>query len=169
MKLVHGETDSERFFALITREIARTASVGDGIVAAASWVAEHLEVFALNLVLITPSELYALRYPDVHELHVLERAAGGTSGARHMDQASARGSVRVRSGELGSRRSVVVATEKMDEGQGWHELGSGQLLHVDADLNVRVKTVIDRPPARPLKLADLDPRAAASQAPEAHA
>jgi predicted glutamine amidotransferase len=169
MQLVQGETDSERFFALITREIERAHSVSDGIAAAAGWVAEHLPVFALNLVLIEPDELWALRYPDVHELHVLERQAGGSSGSRHLEHASARGSVRVRSGDMATRPAVIVATEQMDEGPGWQELGSGQLLHVDGDLNISLTTVLEQPPARPLTLHDLDARAAASQAPEAGA
>ncbi|MBV9310911.1 MAG: class II glutamine amidotransferase [Solirubrobacterales bacterium] len=163
LELVHGETDSERFFALITREIERHHDVSRAIGTAAAWVAEHLPVFALNLVLITSEELWALRYPDVHELYVLEREAGGSSGTRHLEHASARGSVRVRSGELATRPAVVLASERMDEGPDWHELGSGQLLHVDSDLNVEITTVIDHPPARPLTLQDLDPRAAASQ------
>src|SRR5579863_9260444 len=107
MGMVGGETDSERYFALITREIARTNDIGEGIVTATRWIAEHLPVFALNCVLITDSELWALRYPDVHELHVLERPAGGRSGGRYLDHASARGSMRVRSGELSGRPAVI--------------------------------------------------------------
>ena len=91
-------------------------------------------MFALNIVLITAGELWALRYPDVHELHVLERAAGGPTGTRHLDHASARGSVRVRSGDLATRPAVVVASEPMDEDPGWRALQSGELLHVDPDL-----------------------------------
>ena len=41
MSLVSGDTDSERFFALITRETRRTGDVGEGITAAARWVAEQ--------------------------------------------------------------------------------------------------------------------------------
>src|SRR5947209_10979809 len=126
--LVAGETDSERFFALITREIDRDGDVGAAIARAAGWIAENLPVFALNLVLISATELWALRYPDVHELLVLERASGGPTGARHLDHASARGSVRVRSGDLSTRPAVVVATEPMDEDPGWHALRSGELL-----------------------------------------
>ncbi|HEY8763647.1 MAG TPA: class II glutamine amidotransferase [Solirubrobacteraceae bacterium] len=165
-KLVHGETDSERFFALITREIERAGNVGEGITAAARWISEQLPVFALNCVLITASELWALRYPDTHELHVLQRAAGGPSGSRHLDHASARGSVRVRSGDLATAPAVVVATEPMDEDPGWQALGPGQLLHVDENLNVDLRTVLEQPPAHPLTLQDLDPRAAASQSAE---
>jgi glutamine amidotransferase len=162
--LVHGETDSERFFALITREASRHGDVGAGIVSAARWIAEQLPVFALNCVLITESDLWALRYPDVHELHVLKRGHGGTSGKRHLEHSSARGSVRVRSAELAHRPAVIVATERMDEHPGWRELQPGQLLHVDGELRTTISTVLDRPPARQLTLADLDARAAQSQA-----
>lgn len=164
--LVHGDTDSERFFALITREIERTGDVGSGITAAAKWVSEQLPVFALNCVLITASELWALRYPGTHELHVLERAAGGPGGSRHLDHASAHGSVRVRSGDLASAPAVIVATEPMDEDPGWRALEPGQLLHVGRDLNLNVRTALSNPPAHALTLQDLDPRAAASQTAE---
>jgi hypothetical protein len=36
-------------------------------------------------------------------------------------------------------------------------------MHVDADLTVGSRVVLDRPPAHQLRLEDLDPRAAASQ------
>jgi glutamine amidotransferase len=161
---VHGETDSERYFALITREIERTGDVREGIAGAARWIATHLPVFALNCVLITESDLWALRYPDVHELHVLERAAGGPRGGRHLEHASARGSIRVRSGDLARLPAVVVASEPMDEDAGWRALRSGELLHVDQDLEATVERVIERPPVHQLTLADLDQKAAASQA-----
>ncbi len=164
-RLVQGETDSERYFALITREIERGADVGAAIARAAGWIAEHLPVFALNLVLISAEELWALRYPDVHELFVLERAAGGPTGGRHLDHASARGSVRVRSGDLAQKPAVIVASERMDEDPGWRELQSGELLHVGADLRVTITRALDRPPAHQLTLADLGGKAAASQAP----
>ncbi|HET7296772.1 MAG TPA: class II glutamine amidotransferase [Gemmatimonadales bacterium] len=162
--LVHGETDSERYFALITREIERDGDVSGAIARAAGWIAENLPVFALNLVLITTTDLWAFRYPDVHELYVLERAAGGPTGARHLDHASARGSVRVRSGDLATRPAVVVASEPMDEDPGWHALRSGELLHVGADLRVTITRALAGPPAHQLTLDDLTGKAASSQA-----
>jgi predicted glutamine amidotransferase len=61
---VGGDTDSEPFFALITREIAeRDGDVGAGITAAARWIAAELPIYSLNCVLATPTELWALRYP----------------------------------------------------------------------------------------------------------
>ncbi len=163
--LVQGDTDSERFFALITREIERDGDIGAAIARAAVWAAEHLPVYALNLVLITATELWALRYPDTHDLFVLERRAGGPAGGRHLEHASARGSIRVRSGELANVPAVVVASERMDEDPGWRALGSGELLHVGPELEVRISSVLMAAPAHPITLAELDPKAAASQAP----
>jgi predicted glutamine amidotransferase len=160
--LVKGETDSERFFALITEEIARDSDrsddgdIGAAITRAARWVAANLPVFALNLILTTPSDLWALRYPDTHELHVLERAAG--SGGSHLRSSMSRV-------QAPDERVVVVASERMDDDPGWRALNSGELLHVDPDLGVTVTRVLDQPPAHPLTLTDLDPRAAASQHP----
>jgi hypothetical protein len=71
----------------------------------------------------------------------------------------------VRSGDLASRPAVIVASEVMDEDPAWRALHSGELLHVDADLHTTVTRVLDEPPAHPLTLADLDPKAAASQKP----
>src|SRR5271156_6510736 len=63
LRLVKGDTDPERFFALITREIAaRDGDVGAGIQAACSWVAGNLEIVAINFVLATPEDLWAFRY-----------------------------------------------------------------------------------------------------------
>jgi predicted glutamine amidotransferase len=167
MSLVTGQTDSERLFALITRETERTGDVGEGIASAGRWVAENLPLFAINLVLIDASDLWALRYPDTHDLFVLERAAGGPSGHRHLEHSSPRASIRVRSGDLASRPAVIVATEEMDEDTGWRPMASGELLHVDGDLNVSTRQVLDTPPAHPLTLADLGERAAASQSSQA--
>gem|GEM_PF-4924540 len=67
MSYVHGETDSERYFALITRETEIAGDVGEGIVRAVNWLAANVPVFALNLVL-TPAPagatLGALRPPQ---------------------------------------------------------------------------------------------------------
>ncbi|MGF1472084.1 MAG: class II glutamine amidotransferase [Rubrobacteraceae bacterium] len=164
LDLVQGETDSERYFALITKEIeASSGDVGRGIVSAARWIAAELSVFSLNLVLTTPEGLWALRYPETHPLFFLERAAGGPHEVRHLDHASAAGTVRVRSEELRALPAVVVATERMDEDPGWRPLESGSLLHVGPDLSCTVTTVIDSEPAKRLTLADLEGRAAASQ------
>lgn len=162
--LVRGDTDSERFFALVTLEIERhSGDVTAGLVAAARWAAEELPVYALNVVLVTSDELWALRYPETHGLYALERASGGASGRRHLDHSSPAGTIRVRSADLADRPAVVTASEPMDEDPAWRALASGELLHVDGELRVSSTIVIDHPPRHLLDLAELDPHAAASQ------
>ena len=158
--LVHGDTDSERFFALVTKETdSHGGDVSAGLVAAARWVAEELPVFALNVILTTSNELWALRYPQTHPLYVLERQPAGT-----LEQRSASGTMHVHSADLDDRRAVVLASEQMDEDPGWRPLASGELLHVDGELRVSSTIAIEHPPRYPLELADLAPHAAASQA-----
>jgi glutamine amidotransferase len=164
--LVAGDTDSELFFALITRHIdEHDGNITAGIITAARWVATHLPIYAINLILTTPTQLWALRYPDTHDLLVLQRSAGGPHGNRHLDHASSAGTIRARSGELADYPAVVIASERMDEDPGWLPLHPGELLHVDANLTTSRQIILDRPPTHPLTLDDLNERAAASQHP----
>jgi predicted glutamine amidotransferase len=159
LSLVAGDTDSERFFALVTKETEqRGGDVTSGLIAAARWVAEELPLFALNVVLTTRHELWALRYPQTHALYVLERAPGGA-----LEHSSTVGTVRVHSTDVADIPAVVVASEPMDEDSAWRPLASGELLHVDHELHVSSTIVLDQPPRHPLTLADLAPRAAESQ------
>ncbi|PZG94874.1 class II glutamine amidotransferase [Streptomyces sp. NTH33] len=162
--LVEGDTDSERFFALVTREIRdHGGDVGAGVAHAARWVARNLPVYALNLVLTTPGQLWALRYPGTHELYVLERSAGGRHGTRHLDHSGSHGRMRVHSAALAGRPSVVVASERMDDNPHWRLMEAGELLHVGSDLRTTHRVVLPEPPAHQLTLDDLRPDAAASQ------
>jgi glutamine amidotransferase len=160
--LVRGDTDSERFFALVTRRIDQHhGDVTAGLTAAARFVAANLPLYALNVVLTTATELWALRYPETHDLLYLERDPGPSG--RHLDQASDAGTIRVRSRDAARHPVVVIASEQMDEDQRWHSLRSGELLHVKGDLHVGVQRILDHAPAHPLSLSELDARAAASQ------
>ncbi|WP_406317516.1 class II glutamine amidotransferase [Streptosporangium sp. NBC_01639] len=162
--LVKGDTDSERFFALITRETrAHGGDVTAGIESAARWIARNLPVYALNLVLTTPEELWALRYPDTHELYVLQRAAGGHHGDRHLDHSGSAGRMRVRSRELADAPAIVVASERMDDNPHWRLMEPGELLHIGPDLSAAHQVVLPDEPAHRLSLTDLRPEAAASQ------
>ena len=68
--LVAGDTDSERYFALITQQAdAHGGDVGAGIAAAARWIAANLPLSSLNTIVAAPGELWALRYPGQHALH----------------------------------------------------------------------------------------------------
>ncbi|MBV9831635.1 MAG: class II glutamine amidotransferase [Marmoricola sp.] len=165
--LVQGETDSERVFALITAETDRHAGdVTEGLRAAIGWVGEHLPVYSLNLVLTTSSDLWALRYPGTHELHVLVRPSGGPGGPDTATALDARTSrLHARSEHLARRAALIVASERMDADPSWRLLDPGELLHVDADLDVTTELAFPDPPRHLLRRADLDPRTEASQHP----
>ena len=159
MALVHGDTDSERFFALITREIdARGGDVGEGMAAACAWVAANLPLLAINCILAAPEGLWALRYPETHDLFVLEHEPG-----RRLEHSSSLGS-RVRSEHGIGHPLVLLASERMDNEPAWQMLPAGELLHVGPQLGMNRRRILQGPPARQLTLADLSPRAAQSQA-----
>jgi predicted glutamine amidotransferase len=171
-QLVLGETDSEHYFALITQQIdAHGGDVGAGIATAAAWIAARLPVSSLNTVIAAPGELWALRYPGQHALHILERPAGasipaaaasaettggGAAGgaAAGSTGGAAAGGLHVRSATssvhapaLQELSSVVVASEELDGERGWRMLASGELVHVRPDLTVESAVVLPDPPA----------------------
>jgi len=151
--LVLGETDSEHYFALITQQIdAHGGDVGAGIAAAAGWIAARLPVSSLNTVIAAPGELWALRYPAQHALHIIERpagasgaAAGGAAAAPGLHVRSATSSVHAPA--LQELPSVVVASEELDGERGWRMLAAGELVHVRPDLTVESAVVLPDPPA----------------------
>jgi predicted glutamine amidotransferase len=149
--LVLGDTDSERYFALITKETdAHGGDVGAGIAAAASWIAAHLPVSSLNAIVAAPSELWALRYPDQHALHILGRPEGGELHVR-----SATSSVHVP--DLADAASVVIASEKLDGENGWRMLAPGEIVHVRPDLCLESWTAVPEPPAHLVPLPPGNP------------
>jgi len=167
-ELVLGDTDSERYFALITQQTeAHGGDVGAGIAAAARWIGARLPVSSLNTVVAAPGELWALRYPGQHALHIIERPAGASAPAGTASGAAtgtvADGTVADGTGRSGLHArsttssvhapalqalpSVVVASEELDGERGWRMLASGELIHVRQDLTVESAVVIPEPPA----------------------
>jgi len=167
-ELVLGDTDSERYFALITQQTeAHGGDVGAGIAAAARWIGARLPVSSLNTVVAAPGELWALRYPGQHALHIIERPAGasapagtasGAATGTAADGTAADGTGRsglharsttssVHAPALQALPSVVVASEELDGERGWRMLASGELIHVRQDLTVESAVVIPEPPA----------------------
>ncbi len=166
--LVLGETDSARYFALITQQTeVHGGDVGAGITAAASWIAAHLPVSSLNTIVTAPGELWALRYPAQHALHIIERPAGASDpdaasaaaatgvGGDGLHVRSATSSVHAP--QLHSAESVVVASERLDGETGWRMLASGELVHVRRDLTVESAVVIPQAPAHLVPLAGVNP------------
>jgi predicted glutamine amidotransferase len=144
MGLVKGDTDSERYFALITREIAAAEDdVGAGIAAACSWVAQNLPLVSINFVLATADGLWALRYPDKDTLYLLERPPG-----EPLERTSSLGS-RVHCDAGAERPLVLLASEPLDGDPRWQPLAVGELLHIPHTLEVSRQMILDHPPVQP--------------------
>ena len=155
--LVQGDTDSERYFALMPQQIdAHDGDVAAGITAAARWIAARLPVSSLNTIVATAGELWALRYPGQHALHIIERPAGASSRAEAGLHARSTTSS-VHAPGLHVLPSVLVASEELDGEDGWRMLASGELVHVRPDLTVESAMVLPEPPARLVPLPASNP------------
>jgi predicted glutamine amidotransferase len=162
--LVQGETDSERFFALMTHAIREhDGDVRAGIIATTTMLARDITLYSLNFLLAAAGHLWAFRYPEHNHLYLLARAPGGPRGDQPLDEHSPHGTIRMRAREGSRRPLIVVASEPMDEDRGWEELASGELLHIGPELELHREIILDEPPRKPLSLTG---RAADSQAQE---
>lgn len=143
---VHGDTDSEHVFALIARETHRAdGDVVEGVSRALSWLADNVPVSAVNLIITSAHEMWAVRWPATHDLFFLDNRNLSES----MDQHSSHG-MRISSPEVGAHPSVLVASEKLDDSRPWQMIQSGELIHVSADLTITRTRVVDDPPRLPL-------------------
>lgn len=158
---VKGQTDSERYAALVAREVQRAGGdVGAGITSAARWISENLPIYSINLLVTAPHELWALRQGDSHPLLVLDRRSSQTGPLHHQGSP---GTTTVRCAGLSDVPSVVVATEAMDADPGWEAMRPGELLHVGPDLHL-TRTVTLSEPRHQLKLDQLDAPTQSAQA-----
>ncbi|KRE30362.1 glutamine amidotransferase [Mycobacterium sp. Soil538] len=158
--LVVGQTDSERIFALITASVQRHGGdVGAGLLDAVNWLAAHAGIYALNILLCTATEMWALRYPDTHDLFLLDRRRP----ARHAPFELRSSRIHSRAARLDDAPSVVFATERMDDDPAWRPLGDGELVHVGPGLDITCATGAVAAPTHRLTAEDLTPVAAASQ------
>jgi len=153
-ELVNGSTDSELYFTLMTRRIEEhDGDVAAGIAHAAGEIAAEITLYSLNMLLTTPTDVWAFRYPDTNELWVLERsiaALGGPDGG--FDQRAASGITRVFSGQLSIRPATIIASQPMDSNPLWRLLEPGELIHVDRELRVTSTIAVPDPPAQMLEL-----------------
>jgi predicted glutamine amidotransferase len=173
-RLVQGDTDSERFFALITKETdAHDGDVGAGIAAAARWIAANLPLSSLNTIVAAPGELWVLRYPAQHALHIIEHPSPhlrSTTSTIHVSSASdtsapgapvpgapASGAPVSGASASGAPATVVIASEELDSEPGWRMLASGELVHVTSDLTVHTLLAVSDPPAHLIPLPATNP------------
>jgi glutamine amidotransferase len=155
--LIQGSTDSELYFTLVTKRIEEQGGdIAAGITQAAREIAAEIPLYSLNMLLTTPTDVWALRYPDTNELWILERsiAALGGPGADGFDGRSMSGITRVFSGQLSILPSTVIASQPMDTNPLWRLLEPGELIHVDPELRVTYEIAVPDAPAEMLVLSE---------------
>jgi predicted glutamine amidotransferase len=157
--LVLGQTDSERVFALITASTrAHGGDVTAGLVDAMTWLADNVPIYAVNILLSTATDLWALRYPESHELWLSDRRKPTAQHRFHLRT----NRIRAESQNLHQQPSVVFATEPMDDAARWQLLEPGELVHVDAGLQISRDLVLPDPPRHLIREDQLSPSAQAS-------
>jgi len=160
-----GQTDSERVFALITGSI-RThgqsqADVTAGLVDAIRWLAANVPIYAVNILLSTATDMWALRYPESNKLYILDRRDDPAAPDPGFDLRTKR--IHAASEQLSARPSVVFASQPMDDDPRWRLLDSGELVHVNAELQVTRGVVLPDPPTHLLRPEDLSAPAQQAQ------
>jgi glutamine amidotransferase len=156
-ELLQGTTDSELYFTLITKRIEEQGGdIEAGITQAAREIAAEIPLYSLNMLLTTPSDIWALRYPDTNELWILERSIAALGGPSEdgFDGRSMSGITRVFSGQLSILSSTVIASQPMDTNPLWRLLEPGELIHVDPQLRVTSTIAVPDPPAEMLVLSE---------------
>lgn len=158
---VLGDADSERFFALITKEIA--AAGGDeraGIIAAVQWLANEVEMYSLNFVMVTATDVWALRYPDKNTLYLLDRRSAKESPKGHPFATSIPSpGIGVSAPDTANQATVVIASQPLN-GDNWEAIEPGELIHVAHDLTITREVIIDHDPVHMMVLGG---QAAAAQ------
>lgn len=123
---LYGETDSERYFALLRYHIREARDVLAGIRTAVAWILDNCKYTSLNFLLADEKHLYALRYPDFEDLYVRKLDAGedlrGTS------------SYGTRAETSDHQGTILFASEKLDAASSWEELEPGTLAVAQHDL-----------------------------------
>jgi predicted glutamine amidotransferase len=151
--MVMGDTDSERFFALITLAIREAAGdVRAGVTQAVREIVAEYELYSLNFVLGEIGHIWALRYPEHNPLHLHRRRPGGPNGLAPLDEADAAGTLRLHSADGAVAPLVVIASERISDEPGWEEIQPGELVHVGPDLHVDREMILSGPPAHPMVL-----------------
>lgn len=158
---VQGQTDSELVFAYITAQIRRQGDTAAGLIAAVRRIAAELPIFALNILLAESGRLWALRYPDTHELWVSTPQLTERGAECHLGAGREEGRVKVVRHRV-STPACVLASERLDDDPGWRLLDPGELLVLDG-LEASSVFPFDAP-AHPLTAADLSGAESISQA-----
>ncbi len=112
-----------------------------------TWLAANVPIYAVNVLLSTATDMWALRHPATHQLCLLDRRTDGTD--TQFDLRTKR--IHAQSDALCARPSVVLATEPMNDDPRWRLLHPGELVHIDGDLQINRTMILPDPPRHLLR------------------
>ena len=119
LSLLLGDTDSERYFALLRYHLGEASDTLTGIQKTVEWIKENCAYTSLNFLLADGDSLYALRLPDDEELYV-----------RHLEPEEdllGVSSYGTRSESDHLAGAILFASEKLDPATSWRKLEPGTL------------------------------------------
>ena len=123
-----GDTDSERYFALLRHHIREASDTPTGIRKAIGWISENCTYTSLNFLLADGELLYALRLPGTEELYV--RRLETEEELRSLSSYGTRAESSYCQG------AILFASEKVDLTPSWSELEPGTLAIAHRDLRL---------------------------------
>jgi predicted glutamine amidotransferase len=125
-----GNTDSERYFALLHHYISEAPDTLTGIQTTVNWIKENCTYTSLNFLLADGDSLYALRLPGKEGLFL-----------RHVEAKEdfrGQSSYGTRTEGHHSRGAVLFASEELDPSPSWRELEPGTLAVARLDLRLEL-------------------------------
>ena len=128
-----GDTDSERYFALLHHFLGEAPDTITGIRKTVDWITENCTYTSLNFLLADGDSLYALRLPGTEELFI--RHLEAQEDLRGLSSYGTRTESRHPSG------AVLFASEQLDPSPSWRELEPGTLAIARRDLRLEMHHV----------------------------
>lgn len=123
-----GDTDSERYFALLHHHVGEAPDVLTGIQKTLHWIEEHCTYTSLNFLLADGDSLYALRLPGTEGLFVRRLEAG--------EDLQGLSSYGTRTEGRNLTEAILFASERIDSASSWQELEPETLAVADRDLRL---------------------------------
>jgi glutamine amidotransferase len=129
-----GNTDSERYFALLHHHIGEARDTITGIRKTVAWIENNCTYTSLNFLLADGDSLYALRLPGKEGLHV--RYLEAEENLRGLSTYGTRTEGHV------PRGAVLFASERVDNAPSWRELEPGTLAVSNNSLGLELHDLV---------------------------
>jgi predicted glutamine amidotransferase len=127
---LHGDTDSERYFALLRHHARKAPDTLAGIWRTIAWISEHRDYTSLNFLLTDSERLYALRSVGNEDLYVRRLEAGKNLLGQSSYGTRAETSL--------GQGATLFASEKLDHAPSWEKLEPGTLAIAHRDLRLEL-------------------------------